>query len=405
MMRLCAAATFVLVLLCAAPARAASNCDPDGTQASGSIYRICMPDPADYNGMLVLWAHGFQDAGKAVNIPDDQLCSAISACRGPPRGSDSGSPPTATARPAGDSPGEGRHPRPRGDLQQQKGTPSKVYLVGASEGGLITALALEQHPDVFSAGIAACGPVGDFPDRSTTSATRGSPSIYFFPGLIPGDPFHPDPGLVATWGDFYTANVAPVAFDPANAAKLQQWVAVAKLPYDAADPAGSLAISVADALRYPVVNALDAAATLGGFPFDNTTRVCTKSGTTCLNLLVPRAAASPAAITDHVKHSSNTTSVLQRLRSSRCTRLHNRDGPVRSRADLCVNARVRGAHRASPANHDQSVRPATASSEVLRRFAVMLLNRRPRRVDHHRRVWPSEIAAFALKLRDLKLKK
>ena len=51
MMRLCAAITFVVVLLFAAPARAASTCDPDRFQASGSIYRICMPDPADYNGI------------------------------------------------------------------------------------------------------------------------------------------------------------------------------------------------------------------------------------------------------------------------------------------------------------------------------------------------------------------
>ena len=33
-----------------------------------------MPATADYNGMLVIWAHGFQDAGTPVAIPDDQLC-------------------------------------------------------------------------------------------------------------------------------------------------------------------------------------------------------------------------------------------------------------------------------------------------------------------------------------------
>ena len=32
-----------------------------------------MPAPA-YNGMLVIWAHGFQDAGTPVSIPEDQLC-------------------------------------------------------------------------------------------------------------------------------------------------------------------------------------------------------------------------------------------------------------------------------------------------------------------------------------------
>src|SRR5262245_8184351 len=72
--RFSTAAAFVLLLLRATPAAASSTCDADGTQTSGSIYRICMPAPADYNGMLVLWAHGFQDAGTPVEIPEDQLC-------------------------------------------------------------------------------------------------------------------------------------------------------------------------------------------------------------------------------------------------------------------------------------------------------------------------------------------
>ena len=67
---------FVLVLLAwsAAAAHGQSVCDPDGLQASGSIYRICMPS-SGYNGILVVWAHGFQDAGTPVGIPEDQLCS------------------------------------------------------------------------------------------------------------------------------------------------------------------------------------------------------------------------------------------------------------------------------------------------------------------------------------------
>ena len=42
-------------------------------QASGSIYRICMPLGDSYNGKLVIWAHGFQDATDPVQIPEDQL--------------------------------------------------------------------------------------------------------------------------------------------------------------------------------------------------------------------------------------------------------------------------------------------------------------------------------------------
>src|SRR5262245_603185 len=65
--------TFVL-LGAAGTARAESVCDRDGRQASGSIYRICMPT-SGYNGNLVVWAHGFQDAGTPISIPEGQLCS------------------------------------------------------------------------------------------------------------------------------------------------------------------------------------------------------------------------------------------------------------------------------------------------------------------------------------------
>src|SRR5688500_10780544 len=64
----------VLLLLVSLAAPAQSICDPDGVQASGSKYRICMPPAAAYNGSLIVWAHGFQDAGTPVQIPEDQLC-------------------------------------------------------------------------------------------------------------------------------------------------------------------------------------------------------------------------------------------------------------------------------------------------------------------------------------------
>src|SRR5262249_4054436 len=64
---------FTLALMVSAATTARAACDPDGFQASGSIYRICMP-ASGYNNMLVVWAHGFQHAGTPVSIPEDQLC-------------------------------------------------------------------------------------------------------------------------------------------------------------------------------------------------------------------------------------------------------------------------------------------------------------------------------------------
>ena len=38
---------------------AAKQCDPDGKQASGAIYRICMPESRNWNGILIIYAHGY----------------------------------------------------------------------------------------------------------------------------------------------------------------------------------------------------------------------------------------------------------------------------------------------------------------------------------------------------------
>ena len=99
---------------------------------------------------------------------------------------------------------------------------------------------------------------------------------------------------------------------PANRGKLNQWVKVAKLPFVATDYLNTVEQSVADVLRYSVVNLEDAAATLGGFPFDNDNRWYEGSDNdVLLNTFVPRAAADPAAVAA-MKLFYSTTGVLQR---------------------------------------------------------------------------------------------
>jgi pimeloyl-ACP methyl ester carboxylesterase len=312
MIRVCVA---ILITLCflPAPAGAASVCDPDGVQASGSIYRICMPPPEQYNGILVIWAHGFQDAGTPVQIPEDQLCigdfclPAIINALGFGFATNSYS-KTGLAILQGQD-----------DILDlvniyaaQKGAPQKVYLVGASEGGIITALTVEQHPDVFSAGLAACGPVGSFPLQIDYFGDARATFQVFFPGVIPGDPFNPDPALTAAWSTYYDLIVEPIVFAPINRARLDQWVAVAHLPFDAANYLESVKVSVKDVLRYGVVNLTDGAETLGGFPFDNLNRVYAGSANdVLLNLLVPRVAADPVAVAA-MNTSYATTGVLER---------------------------------------------------------------------------------------------
>lgn len=289
---------FVLLLLVSPATQAESICDPDGLQASGSIYRICLPPAAQYNGDLIIWAHGFQDAGTPVSIPEDQLnfggiqLNEIVNLLGFGFATNSYSKTGLAVQQGMDD---------ILDLVNiytaQYGVPQRVFLTGASEGGLITTLLIEQNPTLFNGGVAACGPIGSFPYQINYFGDARVTFEVFFPGLIPGDMFNPPQAIVDDWANYYETVVKPVVFDPVNQNKLNQWVSVAKLPFDAADYLNTVAISVQDVLRYSVVNSADATATLGGFPYNNSNRVYTGTANDNLfNLLVQRFTADPAAI-------------------------------------------------------------------------------------------------------------
>jgi pimeloyl-ACP methyl ester carboxylesterase len=307
-------AAMALLWLAALPAWGQSRCEPDGRQASGSIYRICMPqEEEEYNGRLVVWAHGFQDAGTPVEIPEDQLefgdfrIDEIANELGFGFATCSYSKTGLAVVPG------------MADIvdlvriyAEKKGPPQAVYLVGASEGGIITALLTEQRPDLFRAGFALCGPVGDFPFQMKYFGDARATFQYFFPGLIPGDPFDPPDDLAAGWSDFYKQKVRPVVMDPNNRKLLDQWVKVADLPFDPADYLRSVEQSMRDVLRYGVVNLKDAVKMLGGFPFENRwTWYHGSKNDIRLNRKVIRRAADGAAV-EEMQRRYNTSGRLKR---------------------------------------------------------------------------------------------
>jgi pimeloyl-ACP methyl ester carboxylesterase len=276
----------------------------DGTQSSGALYRICMPDSNDWNGDLVVFAHGYVAPDEPVAIPEDQLelpgglyIPEIINKLGLAFATTSYSTNGLAVLEGGE------------DLRDlvdifvaMHGQPRHVYLVGGSEGGIITALAVEQFPEVFDGGLAACGPVGDFHWQVNYWGDFRVVFDYFFPELIPGDPFDIPQELINDWDSYYENVIRPVIFDPANQCKINQLLRVTHIPTDRRDPA-SVEEAIRGLLWYNVFATNDGIDKLGGQPFDNMHRFYRGSDNDFrLNLEVQRFLADPAALDEIEAH-------------------------------------------------------------------------------------------------------
>ena len=288
---------FAVIPSSAAPL-APMACDPDGTQASGAKYRICMPG-SPWNGDLLVYAHGYVPASAPIAIPEDQLY--LGGIYIPDAANALGYAFATTSYSVnGLAVKQGLV-----DLidlvaifRASQPTLKRVVLVGVSEGGLITTLSAEQYPNVYSGGLAACGPIGDFRGQISYVGDFRVVFDYFFPGLIPGTPVEIPPALIATWDTYYTTTVVPVLMAPGSAISVTQLLNVTGVPYTPGDPA-TIAAGISTELWYGVNGTNDAAAKLGGQPLDNLTRVYAGSlDDVALNAGVQRFSAHPAALAE-----------------------------------------------------------------------------------------------------------
>ncbi|MFC2088776.1 alpha/beta hydrolase family protein [Calditrichota bacterium] len=144
--------------------------------------------------------------------------------------------------------------------------PEHIYLIGASNGALITTLAVEQHPDIFSGGLATCGPVGNFRKQINYLGDFHIVFNYFFPRVIPGDPAGIPGNVIDGWDDIYKP--AAIAAINANPGATRQLLNVTRAAIDPADPT-TVEKTITDLLWYNVFATNDAINKLDGKPFDN----------------------------------------------------------------------------------------------------------------------------------------
>jgi pimeloyl-ACP methyl ester carboxylesterase len=239
----------------------------DGT-AEGALTRVCFP--ADWNGDLIVYAHGYVEPQAPLAVPENEL---------------GGTPVEDLVNALGYAYATTSY-RGNGliadvavddvievvDLVQRtvRPDPARVYVVGVSEGGLVATLAAEQEPERFTGALAACGPIGDFARQIDHLNDVRVVFDYLFPDVLPGSAGDPPAELVEGWTSTYApAVIAAIEADPGLGAELAD---VTGIPDEGIDTA-TLAGTVVALLRYNVLGSADAQARLGGQPYDNADRV------------------------------------------------------------------------------------------------------------------------------------
>jgi pimeloyl-ACP methyl ester carboxylesterase len=264
----------------------------DGTLQHGALYRLCFP--ADWNGDLVLYAHGYVAPQNQLALPDDvvggQSISGTVAGLGYAFGTTSYRANGLVAPDAVD------------DLLELVDTvehryrpdPARTAIVGFSEGGLVATLAMEHHPDRFDGALTGCGPIGNFRAQLDYLDDFRVVFDYFFPGLIPGTALEIPQSVRDLWEPvFIPAIVVAFAARPESAREL---LAVTGAPTAGTD-LRSMVETASGLLWYNVFGSADAQARLGGQPFDNSARVYSGSSNDAdLNARVKRFTADPAAL-------------------------------------------------------------------------------------------------------------
>ena len=266
----------------------------EGEFENGALWLICIPDE-DWNGDLVVFAHGYVAFNQPIDfynlefndvyLPDlVQLLGFAFA--------------TTSYRQNGLTILEGAE-----DIQelveffpQVSGQePRYTYMTGPSQGGIITTLLMEQSPELFSGGLALCGPVGDFQRQLDYIGDFRLLFDYFFPNTLPGGPTAVPSELIDNWETVYVPLIKQIVAD--NPDEMAQLIRVSGAAVDPNDPA-TIETTTLNLLWYNAFTTNDAVEKLNGNPYDNIGRQYEGSDNdVLLNQSVPRFAADPAATT------------------------------------------------------------------------------------------------------------
>lgn len=311
-----------------------------GTAPSGAETCVILPAGTAWNGGLVIFAHGYvfaYPANKPVTIPWDQVL-----LMDPVTGTMTGSLPQlilsqgfAFATTSYSKNGLAVVEGVNGVVelvsvfqsvlaaQLPAGTPLPdvpVFLVGASEGGLVTTLAVEAYPKIFRGGVAACGPVGDFRKQIDYWGDFRVVYDFYFPGnMLGSDPMAIPAEVMGEWGSLtapgpvlaWNANLITTDLTTGGGLHTTRLLAATGAPVD---PLNQLTIfqTSLGVLEYNVMATNEAIQELGGVPYSNIdTTYTTNPPDPTLNSGVQRIGADKDAL-KAIKKDYQTSGLLKR---------------------------------------------------------------------------------------------
>lgn len=259
----------------------------DGSTGPGSVYRLVRP--SNWNGILLLYAHGYVSKEAPVVIPPDaELVISLVAAQGVAVAVSSFSENGWVVKD-----GTQRTHQLLGLFTAKFGKPTRVYVAGASMGGLIAIRVIETWPDQFAGVLPACAVAGGLGRQYDYALNVRVLFDLFYPGVLPGTAVDVPPGIDVLQ-DIVNPALAAMTGDPSGAAAIAS-ITQTPVPF-ASGPEllESIATALGGAAGYPEILGL----THGQPYFDNTATQYT-GGLPALTLAwinanVQRFAGSPA---------------------------------------------------------------------------------------------------------------
>jgi pimeloyl-ACP methyl ester carboxylesterase len=267
----------------------------DGRIGPGAFYRLVRP--TNWNGSLVLYAHGTVSVAAPVGLPvEGDLIIGLLAPRGFAVAFSSFSDNGWAVKD-----GAQRTLQLLGIFTSKFGSPTRVYVAGTSLGGLIAINLAETHPGQFAGVLPACAVAGGSQRQFDYLSHTRVLFDFFYPGVLPGDAGEVPPDLNIGQAIIAPA-LAAISANPTGAAAIG---AISQTPVPFAT-AGELVESITTALggHASIQNNL-LSLTHGHAYFDN--RQTQYSGSLppsllqAINLGVQRFDASPSAV-EYLNH-------------------------------------------------------------------------------------------------------